>query len=212
MTSAATLYAIRPHYNPSLLKPAAQRLRSRCSHIHCSHIRCPRVHCRWPNTLKPQSQAQTLSPLPQSIRRHVSLPSPMPSCQEPLRPRPPGRKHHHHRPDEPRQRTNELTSLKWALNDFDVYIRQAMTILEEDKATRFRVFADPEERKTAIRKVIATKALQIARRPFLSLLPAPARWLDHSFPRFVQVVCVGSSDDNGIEARSSMLIYLKLNS
>jgi hypothetical protein len=85
-------------------------------------------------------------------------------------------------PTKPRQRTNRLTTFKWVRSDVDLYIKQAMSILGEDKATRFRVFSDLEERKTAVRKFIANKRCKLLGDTFSAFsLLRPDGW-DVHFP------------------------------
>lgn len=90
-------------------------------------------------------------------------------------------------PAKPRQRTNKTTSFKWARSDMDLYIEQIISILGEGKATRFRVFADLEERKTAIWKFIANKRCKLLGNTFSAFaLLRPDGW-DIHFPALAKL-------------------------
>jgi hypothetical protein len=91
----------------------------------------------------------------------------------------------------PRQRTKRLTSFRWNRVCVDLYIEQAMSILGEDKATRFKIYADLEERKAAIRQFLTNKRRKLLGDTFsaFSLLRAD-RW-DTCFPALAKLCAEG---------------------
>ena len=86
-----------------------------------------------------------------------------------------------------------------------------MSILGEDKATRFRVFADLEERKTAIRKFIANKRCKLLGDTFSAFsLLRPDGWDTH-FPDLAKLCPSGLLTIVALKHETVLLFWVKLN-